>query len=283
MIQVLKRFGQRLLAIILNDHREQIAYSYGWLNNLTWKLVRRGGGPERRPAYAWGVIQGAALGKALGLSRVSVIEFGVAGGNGLVCLEEIAERVSSLLEIEIEVYGFDTGAGLPDVHDVRDLPNLYARGHYAMDVGRLKSRLRCAHLILGPIKETLGSFIASHPAPVAFVSVDVDLYTSTMDTLGLFEADYPILLPRVHIYLDDILGLTFGDHNGERAAIGEFNANHKLRKFSPIYGLRHYLPWPLRSMGWIEMMYMAHIFDHPLYVRYDGLIRQTIAPLAQET
>jgi hypothetical protein len=281
LIQVLKRYGRRLLAAMVNDRREHIAYSYGWLNNLTGKLVNGGGGPERRPAYTWGVIQGAALGKALGLQRVSAVEFGVAGGTGLVCLEEIAERVSSLLEIKIDVYGFDTGGGLPEVTDVRDLPNLYSQGYFAMDVNKLKSRLRQARLILGPIKDTLNSFVNSRPAPVAFVSVDVDLYTSTVDTLRLFDADDQVLLPRVHVYLDDVLGLTFGDHNGERAAVEEFNTNHEKRKFSPIYGLRYYLPYPLRSMGWIEMMYMAHLFDHPQYGRNDGLIRQTNAPLRQ--
>ncbi len=37
-----------------------------------------------REAYVWGVVQGLALAKAIGYPRVSVIEFGVAGGAGLL-------------------------------------------------------------------------------------------------------------------------------------------------------------------------------------------------------
>ena len=93
-------------------------------------MVSKGGAPELRPAYTWGVIQGAALGKALGMDRVSIIEFGVAGGRGLVCLDEIARSISSKFDIGIDVYGFDTGEGLPLISDARDLPNLYSQGDY---------------------------------------------------------------------------------------------------------------------------------------------------------
>src|SRR5262245_39831350 len=41
---------------------------------------------QRRPHLAWGALQGVNLAKALGLSRVSFVEFGVAGGNGLTAL-----------------------------------------------------------------------------------------------------------------------------------------------------------------------------------------------------
>src|SRR5215471_14014645 len=54
--------------------------------------------------YIWGVLQGCALGKVLGLSRVSVMEFGVASGAGLLSLERIAERAEKSIGIEIEVY-----------------------------------------------------------------------------------------------------------------------------------------------------------------------------------
>ena len=59
------------------------------------------------------MLHGAALAKKLGHRRVSVLEFGVAGGRGLIDLEYHAREVSRELEIEIDVYGFDTGSGLP--------------------------------------------------------------------------------------------------------------------------------------------------------------------------
>ena len=51
---------------------------------------------RRRPAYVWGILQGCALGKVLGYESVSVLEFGVAGGAGLVAMERIAEAAESL-------------------------------------------------------------------------------------------------------------------------------------------------------------------------------------------
>jgi hypothetical protein len=279
MRQALRRYARRMIAAALNDGRRHEPYSYGWLNSLCGQLVSRGAAFERRPAYTWGVIHGAALGRALGIRKISVLEFGVAGGRGLVALEEIAERISSIFGISIDVYGFDTGEGLPAPSDPRDLPNLYSRGHYRMDVGKLQARLRNARLLLGQIKDTIGGFINSTPAPIAFASVDVDLYTSTVDAFALFEADTKLLLPRVQVYFDDILGLTFGDNNGERAAILDFNAAHQTRKISPVYGLRFYLPWPLGTMAWSEQMYMLHALEHPLYSNNDGLIQTAQASI----
>lgn len=279
MLNSIKRQARRVYALAVNDRRPRIPYSYSWLNNLTAQIVWEGGALEVRPQYVWGVVQAAALAKQLGEKAVSVVEFGVAGGNGLIALEQIAARVSVLLGIEIHVYGFDTGAGLPPPTDFRDLPNLYAAGDYAMDVPALKQRLRSAKLILGPIAKTVPDFLASRPSPLGFISLDVDFYCSSVDALAVLDSNSTLLLPRVHLYLDDVLGLTFGDHNGERLAVAEFNAAHSDRKISAIYGLRHYLPWPLREMQWADMMFMAHIFDHVKYGENDGLVRRTSAPL----
>ena len=180
------------------------------------------------PAYAWGVLHGSHLAKSIGVNRVSVVEFGVAGGNGLVALERIAAKIEALCGIGIDVYGFDTGAGLPKPVDYRDLPNLYAPGDFLMDRTALQARLAKARLILGPVKETLATFLRTRPSPVAFVSVDLDFYSSTVEALKLFDADQTALLPRVHCYFDDILGYTFCDYNGERVALAVFIASHAM-------------------------------------------------------
>ena len=49
--------------------------------------------------------------------RVSVIEFGVANGAGLINLCKIAKSVTKTTGIEFDVYGFDTGAGMPSAID----------------------------------------------------------------------------------------------------------------------------------------------------------------------
>ena len=91
---------------------DQESTVYPWLNYLLVKILREKG-RVCRPHYTWGVLHAAHLAKVLGIKRISVIEFGVAGGNGLVSLENIAQEVERLLGVGIDVYGFDTGVGLP--------------------------------------------------------------------------------------------------------------------------------------------------------------------------
>lgn len=203
-----------------------------------------------------------------------LIEFGVAGGNGLVALDLIAQRIERIFGIQMQVYGFDTGAGLPAPQDLRDCPNLFAEGDYPMDVGKLRSHLTRAELVLGKIEETLPAFMAkSGFAPVAFVSVDVDLYTSAKHALRLLGGEAHTLLPRIHCYFDDITGFTYSPYNGERLAIEEFNQEHASRKISPIFGAWHCVPKPFAHEAWVDKLFMAHIFDHDLYSRPDGLMR----------
>jgi hypothetical protein len=86
-------------------------------------------------------LPGVALGKVLGVEPVSIIEFGVAGGVSLLALECIAAHVEELLKIGIEVYGFDTGTGLPKPQDYRDCPNIWlGEGQFPMDEKNLEKR-----------------------------------------------------------------------------------------------------------------------------------------------
>jgi hypothetical protein len=254
------------------EHQRLTTSAYSELNCKLLALSKEQAKPFR-PSYAWGVLQAAHLARTLGFKAISVAEFGCAAGNGLLALEETATRVEKMLGISIHVFGFDTGGGLPPPTDYRDMPNTYQASDYAMDVGQLKQRLRRTNLRIGLIGETLSAFIAQQPAPVGFISIDVDLYTSTVDTLTLLKADPAILLPRVHCYFDDILGFTCADFLGERLAIAEFNASHAARKLSPIYGLGHYVPRRFRHEPWTEKFFLAHILDHPLYCAPDGLVR----------
>ena len=81
----------------------------------------------------------------------------------------------------------------------------------------------------------------------------------------------------------NILARTFGDHNGERLAISDFNAAHEMRKISKIYGLQYYLNAHRARQRWVEQFYMAHIFDHELYGCYDRLIRETTRDLRDDS
>ena len=189
-------------------------------------------------------------------------------------MERVAKRLQEFYDIRIDVYGFDTGRGLPKPTDYRDLPNLWSEGAYAMDEEAVRERLTSANLIIGLVEDTLPAFIESHPAPIGFISFDLDQYHSTKQAFQILEAPHELLMPRLHCYFDDILGFTYGDHNGERLAIKEFNAAHDTkRQISQIYGLKYYLPREVAHVAWAEKMHLAHILDHNLYNNLDGLVR----------
>src|SRR6267143_6643365 len=78
-----------------------------------------------RPAYAYGTYQAARQARALGLSGISVIEMGVAGGQGLLALEGHARAIHSRLGIKIDVFGFDMGSGLPEPRGYQDMPYVW--------------------------------------------------------------------------------------------------------------------------------------------------------------
>lgn len=273
ILRIIKRIAKKVL---LPKARQNAASAvpfdntYPWLNYTFSKLMED---PQYRqyPQYIWGVMQGAALAKVLQIPRISVIEFGVAGGFGLLTLERIAEGVENITNVKIDVFGFDTGVGLPKPEDFRDQPNMWFEGQLPMDRGRLESALSRASLRLGPVNRTIPSFVASDPAPIAFVSFDLDLYSSTRDALTLFQGDYRHVLPRVTSYFDDIFGHSYNDFCGERLAISEFNERSDKRKVCPIYGLRYLIPSSASSDLWPDAIYSAHFFEHPLYGTLDSV------------
>ena len=142
-----------------------------------------------------------------------------------------------------------------------------------MNQEKLQKRLKKARILLGLVEDTIQQFINSAPSPVAFIAFDLDLYSSTMAAFKLLEADSSLLLPRVYCYFDVILGFTYGDHNGERLAISEFNVSNNMRKISQIYGLKHFVPWQVANNWWIDCFYMAHVIDHKLYGSNDGFLK----------
>ncbi|WHZ16478.1 MAG: hypothetical protein OJF52_003328 [Nitrospira sp.] len=249
--------------------------SYAWIGQAFSQILRDPVGGRYRP-YVWSVLQGAALAKVLSHSRVSVFEFGVAGGSGLVSLERVAGLVEQKTGVGIDVYGFDTGKGLPRPQDYRDLPYMWEEGDFSMDEAALRARLKRAQLKLGLIEDTVPEFLRTSFAPVAFISIDVDLYSATKQALTLLDADQGKLLPRVFCYFDNIMGYGYNDFTGERLAIHEFNAEHTMRKLSPIYGLKWFVPQEFSHDRWIDMLQIAHFFDHPSYGQLDHLRRRPV-------
>ena len=223
----------------------------------------------RKPAYVWGVIQGAALARVLNILHISVIEFGVAGGAGLLSLERTAELVEARTKVEIGVHGFDTGVGLPNPTDYRDQSNMWFEGQLPMNQDILATKLQRAELHIGLVRDIISDFIDHCSDPIAFISFDLDLYSSTRDALSVLDASYDSLLPRIPLYFDDILGHTYNDFAVERLAISEFNDIHDTRKMSPIYALRNFVPKQFFFSSYWDCLYFAHLFEHPLYNTLD--------------
>src|ERR1700733_918293 len=222
-------------------------------------------GAVERPHYAYMVYQAAKLAARLGESRVSILEFGVAGGIGLLALEYHAEQVEKIFPVRIEIYGFDTGAGLPPPEDYRDLPYHWKSSFFKMDVPELRKRLKRSTLVLGNVTETLSTFFSRYnPAPVGAASQDLDSYFSTVAALKLFDADNTHFLPCVICYFDDTIGgdvELYNDFTGERLAIHEFNDSHRSAKLSPVY----YLSAEPAAPTWHHQIWSLHYFDHPKY------------------
>jgi hypothetical protein len=234
-------------------------------------------GAVDRPHYAYCVYNAAYLAQRLGLPRISVIEFGVAGGNGLVNLELHAQNISSLCSVAIDIYGFDAAAGLPEPVDYRDLPYQWKKGFFKMDVPKLRARLKKAQLVLGDIKDTSQDFFEKYnPAPIGAIAYDFDYYSSTVRALSMLGAGDRYYLPRVFCYFDNTVGLNDGtvsanlglhnDYTGERLAINEFNQAHKDMKFAlPYHLLAKKIVEP-----WYHQIWICHFFKHSRYNDFVG-------------
>lgn len=222
-----------------------------------------------RPYYAYGLHQAALEAKALGLSRISAYEFGVAAGNGLVILEKLSEEVTKLTGVEIDVYGFDLKIGLPQSSNFRDLPYIWRKGFYKMDVAALKKKLKpSTTLVLGDVRSTVPKFFKKPVSPVGFIAFDLDYYTSTHDAFRLFDTTERNMLPRVYCYFDDIVGTdeeVLCEYVGELLAINEFNKTHVNKKIAKIHGLFHKR---VIKSTWSDMMYVMHNFSHKKYTTY---------------
>ncbi len=218
-----------------------------------------------RGHYAYCMVLVAETALRMSLSRVTAIEFGVWHGAGLKNLCEIADFLHQTLGVEFRVWGFDTGAGLPEVADWRDHPELWAGGTLAMpDFAALASELPAnCRLVIGDCKDTLGPLLREHgsaEAPIGFVSLDVDQYHSSVSALKVFEAEATHLAPVVPMWVDDsYIGVLQTTYAGEGLAIREFNEAHALRKIE-----QEVVRTDDHPRLWHHCVHFAHVFDHPV-------------------
>jgi hypothetical protein len=219
-----------------------------------------------RANYAYGMLRAADCAKYFGFDKVTVIEFGVASGTGLLNMVELAELIQQETGVSLRIFGFDTGAGLPQVQGYKDHPEIWNPGDFTMeDPAALEKRLNGrAQIVWGDIAQTIGPFMSGMKAdaPIGFISVDVDIYSGTKSALKVLQGRTDRYIPAVSMYFDDISFYFANRWAGELAAIEEFNEQNVLRKIDHDRSLKSgRRPGPLR--GWYESMYACHILDHP--------------------
>lgn len=217
-----------------------------------------------RPQHAYGILRAADAARRLGIRRVTLIEFGVASGAGIMNMAYIAERVTRETGVRFDLHGFDTGAGMPPPADHRDHPEYYQAGDFQMDADALRAALPAsARLVLGDLRETVPQFLStlSEAAPIGFVAVDVDYYWSTVAALRVLTANPCLYLPLTTVYFDDVL---LEDHNswqGQLLAIREFNESNEMRKLEHHRFLENQRVF--RNASWLKQIYSLHVMDHP--------------------
>lgn len=249
----LERLGEPFLynlatipVLLFGSYRQRIAYD----------LV------PRQP-YAYGMEFASRIAEKFQLTNIIAMEFGVAGGQGLLNLVDIAEHLMRETNVTFRIVGFDAGTGMPIPQDVRDHPELYKAGDYPMyDVDALRRKLPDhAQLYLGDVRETVPRFLASLEVGqhIGFVVIDLDYYSSTAAALHVLLADERHYAPFVPMYFDDVGSMYHHHFGGELLAIDEFNAGHHPRKLARLEQLRHRRIF--KHAPWIDQMYLAHILD----------------------
>lgn len=217
-----------------------------------------------RPQHAFGLLNAADQAKTRGFTEITIIEFGVANGAGLMNLIAVADKVTKATGIKIHIYGFDTGEGMPEPVDYRDHPEYYNTGDFPMNKALLEEKIKGkAKIIYGSIKENIAEFKKNIPpkAPIGFVSIDVDYYSSTKDVLELFKAEATCFLPLTYVYLDDIFMPHHNEKCGELLVVAEFNQAEPKRELS--YHRFFENQRIFKNANWVKQLYYFHVLDHP--------------------
>ena len=176
---------------------------------------------------------------------------------------EIAQKVTKTTGILIDIYGFDTGKGMPEPIDFRDHPEYYNTGDFPMNKDLLEKRIDGkATLIYGPIKDTITDFktLLKEESPIGFVSIDVDYYSSTVEVFELFKLQPELFLPLTYAYFDDIFMPHHNEKCGELLAIKEFienQENRNLQQHTFLVNQRLF-----KNANWIKQFYYFHILDY---------------------
>lgn len=217
---------------------------------------------ERR-RYAMPLLQAADYAKGLGLSKIYVLEFGIAAGAGLVNLAWLGERVTRETGVEIGIIGFDAGTGMPPPVDYRDYPEEFVAGDFPLpDPEALEKILPAGvRVVYGPVAASTRDAIRTLDAPIGFAVMDLAYYSSTVEALVALEGQPECYLPMTLVYLGAVRIDNANPAVGELSAIREFNQRQPLRQIHPFTSLREKRIF--RRAAWLDQIYTLHVLDHP--------------------
>lgn len=212
-----------------------------------------------RQTYALCMVHAVEQAVKCGYKKITAVELGVASGAGLKDLCTVSTNLQKEFGVEIEVVGFDTGSGLPEILDYRDHPEIWSQGDFSMAY-KIPDFPTDAKLYLGDVKHTVHKFVENFDNVLGFVALDLDLYSSTVSAMPLFEMSPEKYLPATPVYVDDInVSITYNPWCGEALALSEFNQTHNFRKFEE------------KNQNWkISNFFVFHVLDHPIR---NGVVR----------
>tara|TARA_A100001015_G_scaffold17261_1_gene20099 strand:+ start:1320 stop:2147 length:828 start_codon:yes stop_codon:yes gene_type:complete len=217
-----------------------------------------------RPHYETILLESVLEANKLGYEEVSVLELGVAGGNGIIALENYRKKIEKLTNVKIKIYGFDYGDGLPITKNKFDLPFFWSSGEFKIDKEKLYNKID-SKIFFGDIKDTFKEFVKSKPPTISAIFFDLDYYSSTKNFLNQLSEFKELLSPRVYCYFDDIFNVNhyFNEHNGELLAIKEFNNESKDIKIGKSPTDSSDFKFPIGA----EKLFMLHNFSHKDYLK----------------
>jgi len=225
-----------------------------------FNLILRGIIP--RPHYAFGIFFSSSIASQLGYKKISIIEFGCWECEGLLDLEHYASEIEKIFKIEIEIYGFEGGKGMPPPKDYKDRVYQYTEGEMKTSENSSTKKLKKSKIIYGNFNETVPNFIKENKfAPIAALFNDADYFSSTKDSFEILKQKNK--LPKVFLYFDD---LNFSSNfTGELGAINDFNLlNDNKIEIIPELSETMSLYWAKWSFL-AKRFFLHHDFNHSKY------------------
>ena len=221
-----------------------------------------------RPGYSYGIVNAVIQAKSLGYSSMSVLEFGVASGEGIKVMQKIQNDILKEYNFEIFIYGFDSSTGLPKSTNIKDQVYFWKESMFInsnSDYSKIENNQ--TKIIIGNVENTASTFIDKFKPPViGFISFDLDFYTSTIGAFSLFNKTYiNNFLPRVECFMDDTASynyLSANSQTGVLKAISEFNKNDEEIQILQKVGIGR-----SRKVisGWFDACFVIHFFSHEKY------------------